>query len=74
MKLLYGARDRGLQNPLVMISLCTLRMTLPLLFQKIMHLRMLTTRKKIHRDMDSILSNEIWGVTDRSYGCKHVGC
>src|SRR3954464_7090598 len=44
MKLLLGARDRGLQSPLVMISLCTSWMILPLLFQKLMHHRMLTTR------------------------------
>src|SRR3954465_6810748 len=45
MKLLLGARDRGLQNPLVMISLCTSWMILLLLFQKPMHHRMLTTGK-----------------------------
>jgi hypothetical protein len=32
MKLLLGVRDGGLQSPLVMISLYTLWMTLPLLF------------------------------------------
>src|SRR3954468_1097072 len=45
MKLLLGARDRGLQSSLVMISLCTTWMILPLLFQKLMHHRMLTTGK-----------------------------
>ena len=40
---LVGARDKGLQSPLVMISLCTSWMILPLLFQKLMHLQMLTT-------------------------------
>jgi hypothetical protein len=24
--------------------------------------------------MDSILANGTWEVTDRPYGCKHVGC
>jgi hypothetical protein len=24
--------------------------------------------------MDPILSNETWGLVDRSYGCKPVGC
>src|SRR3954464_7200537 len=45
MKLLLGARDRGPQSLLVMISLCTSWMILPLLFQKHMHHRMLTTGK-----------------------------
>jgi hypothetical protein len=25
-------------------------------------------------EMDSILSNETWGLVDRPYGCKPVGC
>jgi hypothetical protein len=45
-KPLVGVRDRGLQSLLVMISSCTSWMILPLLFQKPMHLQMLTTRKK----------------------------
>ena len=42
-KPLVGARDKGLQRPLVMISSCTSWMILPLLFQKRMPLQKLTT-------------------------------
>src|SRR5438034_11184172 len=47
MKLLEGARDRGLQSILVMILLCISWMTLPVLFQKPMHLLMLTTGRRL---------------------------
>src|SRR6266498_3617052 len=31
-------------------------------------------KEAIHSEMDSILSNGTWEVTERSYGCKPVGC
>jgi hypothetical protein len=40
MMLLKGARDKGLKNPLVMISLCTLWTTLLLSLWKHLHLQM----------------------------------
>ena len=46
-KLLEGARDKGLQNPLVMTSLCILWMTHPLLLVRHMHLQMQMIGKKL---------------------------
>lgn len=50
-------------------------MTLPVLFQRPMHLKMLSTRRKqsIVRWI-SILANKPWEITDRPYGCKPKGC
>jgi hypothetical protein len=31
-------------------------------------------KEAVHNEMDSILSNGTWEVTDRPYGCKPVGC
>jgi hypothetical protein len=31
-------------------------------------------KEAVHNEMDSILSNGMWEVTDRPYGCKPVGC
>jgi hypothetical protein len=31
-------------------------------------------KEAIQNEMNSILSNGTWEVTDRPYGCKHVGC
>jgi hypothetical protein len=31
-------------------------------------------KEAVHNEMDSILSNGTWKVTDRPYGCKRVGC
>jgi hypothetical protein len=31
-------------------------------------------KEGVHNEMDSILSNGTWEVTDRPYGCKPVGC
>jgi hypothetical protein len=46
MKPPQGARDKGLQSLLVMTSLYTSWMILPLLFQKFLHLQMQTTGRK----------------------------
>jgi hypothetical protein len=46
MMLLKGARDKGLKNPLVMISLCTLWTILLLPLQKHLHLQMKMIGKK----------------------------
>ncbi|KAK1642962.1 hypothetical protein QYE76_060788 [Lolium multiflorum] len=45
----------------------------PTSISKPMHLRMPTGRKR-RSEMDSILANGTWEVTDRPYGCKPVGC
>jgi hypothetical protein len=47
MKFLRGTRDEGLQNPLVMISLCILWMILIPLLQRHMHLQMQMIGKKL---------------------------
>ena len=53
-----------------------------------MHRKMLTTGRKqlvasedadywkeaVRSEMDSILANETWEITDRPYGCKPIGC
>ena len=57
-----------------MISLCTLWMTHPRLFQKPMHLDADYQKEAIRSEMDSILANGTWEITDRPYGCKPVGC
>ena len=31
-------------------------------------------KEVVQSEMDSILSNGTWDLTDRPYGCKHVGC
>jgi hypothetical protein len=31
-------------------------------------------KEAVHNEMDSIISNGTWEVTDRPYGCKPVGC
>lgn len=31
-------------------------------------------KEAVHNEMDSILSNGTWELTDRPYGCKPVGC
>jgi hypothetical protein len=31
-------------------------------------------KEAIHNDMDSILSNETWELSERPHGCKPVGC
>ncbi|KAK1677410.1 hypothetical protein QYE76_038258 [Lolium multiflorum] len=31
-------------------------------------------KEAVRSEMDSILANGTWEVTDRPYGCKHVGC
>ena len=31
-------------------------------------------KETVQSEMDSIMSNGIWEVVDRPYGCKHVGC
>jgi hypothetical protein len=31
-------------------------------------------KEAVHSEMDSILSNEIWELVDRPYGCKPVCC
>lgn len=31
-------------------------------------------KEAVHNEMDSILSNGMWEVTDRPYGCKPMGC
>jgi hypothetical protein len=31
-------------------------------------------KEAVYNEMDSILSNGTWEVTDRPYGCKPVGC
>jgi hypothetical protein len=46
MKLLEGAKDRGLQSPLVMILLCTLWVILLEPLKRHISLQMLTTGRK----------------------------
>ena len=31
-------------------------------------------KEAVRSEMDSILANGTWEITDRPYGCKHVGC
>jgi hypothetical protein len=31
-------------------------------------------KEAIHSEIDSILANGTWEITDRPYGCKPVGC
>ena len=31
-------------------------------------------KEAVQSEMDSILSNRIWELTERPYGCKPVGC
>ena len=31
-------------------------------------------KEAVRREMDSILANETWEITDRPYGCKPIGC
>ena len=31
-------------------------------------------KEAVRSKMDSILANGTWEITDRPYGCKHVGC
>jgi hypothetical protein len=31
-------------------------------------------KEAVHNEMDSILSNRTWEVTEQPYGCKPVGC
>ena len=31
-------------------------------------------KEAVHSEMNSILANETWEITDRPYGCKPVGC
>ena len=31
-------------------------------------------KEAVHSEMDSILANETWEITDRPYGCKPIGC
>ena len=53
-----------MQSPLVMISLCTSWMTHHVDYWK----------EDVRSEMDSILANGTWEITDRPYGCKPVGC
>jgi hypothetical protein len=48
-KLLKRARDKGLQSPLVIISLCTLCTILPKPLKRHIHILMLTTGRKQSR-------------------------
>jgi hypothetical protein len=70
MKLLEGARDRGLRNPLVMISLYTLWTILLEPLKRHIPLHMLS----IGRHIPLHMSNGTWEVVERPYGCKPVGC
>ena len=31
-------------------------------------------KEAVHSEMDSILANGTWEITDRPYGCKPIGC
>ena len=31
-------------------------------------------KEAVRSEMDSILANETWEITDRPYGCKPIGC
>ena len=31
-------------------------------------------KEAVHSEMDFILANETWEITDRPYGCKPIGC
>jgi hypothetical protein len=60
MKLLQGARDEGMQSPLVMISLCTLWMILPRPLLRYASLDADDWKEAVQNEMDSILSNGTW--------------
>ena len=76
MKLPRGARDRGLRNPLVMISLCTLWTiyTPTTIAEAFASPDADDWKEAVHNEMDSILSNGTWELSERPYGCKPVGC
>jgi hypothetical protein len=31
-------------------------------------------KEAVRNEMDSIMSNETWGIVERPYGCKPIGC
>jgi hypothetical protein len=73
-EVLVETRNEGLQNPLVMISLCILWMILLPLLQRYISLDAYDWKEAVRSEMDSILSNGTWELSELSFGCKPIGC
>ena len=75
MRLLKGARDRGLQSPLVMIFFVYLiDDTASSILEAYASEDADYWKEAVRSEMDSILANETWEITNRPYGCKPIGC
>ena len=75
MKFLLGARDTGLQSPLVMIFFVYLVDDTPTSISEAYASPEADYWKDaVRSEMNSILANGTWEITDRPYGCRPLGC